>query len=156
MRSAFLKFMKWALLFDVVALIAAQIAKQFIPEIGDEDSDVFQVVTMTGGRNWVGKAEALRSGTVITGMGGMEMDLTHATLDPAGAHLRFVTVMGGAEIRVPRNWNVELKGWAFMAGHANSARKQEVPEDAPHLIIEASTVMGGVAVTPAKEKVRSS
>ncbi len=154
MKRAWMKFLKWALLFDLVALIAAQIAKQLIPEVGDEDSDVFQVVTMTGGRNWVGKAEALRSGTVITGMGGMEMDLTQVTLDPAGAHLRVVTIMGGIEIRVPRGWNVELKGWAFMGGHANSARKQEIPDDAPHLIIEASTVMGGVAVTPAKEVTR--
>ena len=154
MRSAFWKFVKWAVLFDVVALVIAQIAKQLIPEVGDEDSDVFQVVTMTGGRNWVSKAGALRSGTVITGMGGMEMDLSHATLDSAGAHLKFVTVMGGAEIRVPRDWNVELKGWAFMGGHANSARKLDVPDDAPHLIIEAQTVMGGVAVTPAKETSR--
>jgi predicted membrane protein len=154
MKRAWMKFLKWALLFDLVTLIAAQVAKQLIPEVGDEDSDVFQVVTMTGGRNWVGKAEALRSGTVITGMGGMEMDLTQVTLDPAGAHLRVVTIMGGIEIRVPRGWNVELKGWAFMGGHANSARKQEVPDDAPHLIIEASTVMGGVAVTPAKEVTR--
>jgi predicted membrane protein len=154
MKRAFLKFLKWALLFDLVALVIAQIAKQLIPEIGDENSDVFQVVTMTGGRNWVSKAEALRSGTVITGMGGMEMDLTHAELDSAGAHLKLVTVMGGAEIRVPRDWNVELKGWAFMGGHANAARKHEVPEDAPHLIIEGSTVMGGVAVTSAKETSR--
>jgi predicted membrane protein len=155
MKRVFLKILKWALLFDLLALVAAQVAKQLIPEVGDEDSDVFQVVTMTGGRNWVSKAEALRSGTVITGMGGIEMDLTQATLDPAGARLKFITVMGGAEVRVPRDWNVELKGWAFMGGHANSARKEEVPDGAPHLIVEASTVMGGVAVTPAKEVVRS-
>lgn len=154
MKSSLLKFLKWVLLFDLLALALAQIAKQLIPEVGDEDSDVFQVVTMTGGRNWVGKADSLRSGTVITGMGGMEMDLTHATLDPAGATLIFVTVMGGAEIRVPRDWNVELKGWAFMGGHANTARKLDVPDDAPHLVIEAKTVMGGVAVTPEKEHTR--
>lgn len=155
MRSALLRILKWLLLFDVIALIAAQIAKQLIPEIGDEDSDVFQVVTMTGGRNWVGKSGALRSGTAITGMGGMEMDLTQATLDPAGAHLKLITVMGGIEVRVPRDWNVELKGWAFMGGHANSARKHEVAEDAPHLVIEGSTVMGGVAVTSPRDRARN-
>lgn len=154
MKSSLLKFLKWILLFDLIALAIAQVAKQLIPEVGDENTDVFQVVTMTGGRNWVSKAEALRSGTVITGMGGMEMDLTHAGLDPAGANLTFVTVMGGAEIRVPRDWNVQLKGWAFMGGHANTARKLDVPEDAPHLVIEAKTVMGGVAVTPEKEHTR--
>lgn len=155
MKRAFWKFLKWALLFDLAALVAAQIVKQFIPDVGDENSDVFQVVTMTGGRNWVSKAAGLRSGSVITGMGGMELDLTHATLDPAGAHLKLVTVMGGVEVRVPRGWNVELKGWAFMGGHANSARKHEVPEEAPHLVVEAPTVMGGVAVTPAKDKTRT-
>jgi predicted membrane protein len=154
MRSAFWKFVKWAFLFDVVALVIAQIARQLIPEVGDEDSDVFQVVTMTGGRNWVSTAGSLRSGTVITGMGGMELDLTRATIDPAGAHMKLVTAMGGVEIRVPREWNVELKGWAFMGGHANTARRHEVAEDAPHLRIEASTVMGGVAVTAAKETSR--
>ena len=154
MNSTLWKIVKWVFLFDLLALAAAQIAKQMIPEIGDEESDVFQVVTMTGGRNWVSTADSLRSGTVITGMGGMEMDLTRATIDPAGAHMKLVTVMGGTEIRVPREWNVELKGWAFMGGHANTARRHEVAEDAPHLIIEASTVMGGVAVTAAKETSR--
>ena len=154
MKRTLWKLLKWALLVDVILLVAAQIAKQVIPEIGDEQSDVFQAVTMTGGRNWVSKAAALRSGTAVTGMGGMEMDLSQAQLDPSGAQLKLVTVMGGVEVRVPRGWNVELKGWAFMGGHANTARKHEVPENAPHLVVQAATVMGGVAVTSAKESSR--
>jgi predicted membrane protein len=74
---------------------------------GDESSDDFRVATIMNGGEFRSRASNLRSGTAITIMGGVRIDLRDATLDPSGASLELNTMMGGLEVLVPEDWAVE-------------------------------------------------
>ncbi len=148
MKPWFKKALKWMAVFDLVVIGLAQLAKRIIPEVGQSDSDLFQLVSILDGRKWVSTAERLRSGTVITAMGGSEIDLRRALLDEPGAHLRLVTIMGGVEVRVPSGWRVVSRARAFMGANDVRAASDDLPGDAPILTIGGATVMGGVTVVP--------
>ena len=148
MKPAVLRTLRWLLLIDLIVVVAAQLAKRLIPEVGDEHSDVFQVVTVMDGRRWTSNAPALRSGSVITAMAGTELDLRRALLDPNGARLRLTTVMGGVEVRVPSGWRVRVEATAWLGVNDLKRLAVDVPEDAPVLEIRGTTVMGGVTIFP--------
>lgn len=115
---------------------------------GDEGSDDFQLATIMGGREFHSHARQLRSGTVITSLGGIELDLREATLDPSGADLELRTTMGGIEVRVPQYWVVEVDQDALGGQlEVDVAAAADLPDDAPRLHIHAVTRMGGGLVT---------
>ena len=62
---------------------------------GDAISDAFRVATIMNGGEFRSHATSLRSGTAITIMGGVRIDLRGATLDPSGASLELNTFIGG-------------------------------------------------------------
>lgn len=134
--------------FDLLVVAIAQMAKRIIPEVGQQDSDMFQLVSIMDGRRWISTADRLRSGTVITAMGGTEIDLRKAALDPDGSHLRLFTIMGGVEVRVPSGWNVRIKARAFMGANDFKRISADLPADAPVLDIEGGTLMAGVTILP--------
>lgn len=148
MKPAVKKALKWMAVFDFVLLGLAQLAKRIIPEVGRPDSDLFQLVSILDGRKWVSTADRLRSGTVITAMGGSEIDLRRAALDEPGGHLRLVTIMGGVEVRVPSGWRVVSRARAFMGANDVKYPPGDLPHDAPVLTIDGATLMGGVSVVP--------
>ena len=83
------------------------------------------------------------SETSWTLIGGAKVD---ATADPApGAKLRVYTVLGGADVVVPRGARVHLKGGSLIGG-----RRLEVsPGDGPELTVLACAVIGGARVREA-------
>ena len=142
------KTIKGLAVFDLFVVTIAQIAKRIIPEVGQQDSDMFQLVSIMDGRRWVSTANRLRSGTVITAMGGTEIDLRKAALDPDGAHLRLFTIMGGVEVRVPSGWHVRVKARAFMGANDFKRTAADLPSDSPVLDIQGGTLMAGVTILP--------
>lgn len=115
---------------------------------GDEDSDDFQLASIMGGKEFHSHAQHLRSGTVITSLGGIELDLREATLDPSGANLELRTTMGGVEVRVPQYWVVEVDQDALGGElQVDVTSAEDLPEDAPQLHIHAVTRIGGGLVT---------
>lgn len=148
MKPALLRALRWLLLIDLIVIAVAQLAKRLIPEVGDEHSDVFQVVSVMDGRRWTSTAPALRSGSVITAMAGTELDLRRAVLDPQGARLTLTTVMGGVEVRVPSGWRVRVDAKAFMGANDLKRLAVDLPDDAPVLEIRGFTLMGGVTIFP--------
>ena len=144
---------KWvrALLWIVAAQLAGWIVGQVIAKKmtkGDETSDEFQVAAIMGGKKFESHARDLKSGTVITSMGGTELDLTDATLAAGGAELELKTTMGGIQITVPEDWAVkvdsELKAGEFQI---DVTPPEALPIGAPELRIHAVTRMGGGLVT---------
>lgn len=136
-------------------LMAVQAAAALVGQVmsrkltrGDESSNEFQVAAFFGGKSFVSHAAGLRSGSVITSMGGVEIDLRKATLDSAGADLELKTTMGGVQVLVPDHWAVDLSS-ETVAGEcrARVTAIEELPEDAPRLHVYAATRMGGVLVT---------
>ena len=119
---------------QAAALVVGQLVSRKLTR-GDEASNEFQVAAVFGGRSFASHAAGLRSGSVITSMGGVEIDLRKATLDAAGADLELKTTMGGIQVLVPDNWAVDLSS-ETVAGEC-SARVtaiDELPADAPHAV----------------------
>ncbi|MDH3605619.1 MAG: cell wall-active antibiotics response protein [Acidimicrobiia bacterium] len=144
------KLKRW-LMWVVVAQVAGWVIGQIIAKKmtkGDETSDEFQVATIMGGKKFESHAKDLRSGVVITSMGGIDLDLTDATIGAEGAELELRTTMGGIQVTVPEAWAVkvesELKAGEFQV---DVAPPEALPDDAPQLRIHAVTRMGGGLVT---------
>ena len=141
----------------LVAIAASQIVAWVVGQVvgrrmsrGDERSDDFRVVTILGGRQFDSHAEHLRSGAVVASMGGVDLDLRHATLDPEGAVLDVRTTMGGVQVTVPDRWAVDVDRSGFGGGvETRVTAPDELPADAPKLRVRVVANMGGVVVTNA-------
>lgn len=84
--------------------------------------------------------------TVITVMGGANLDLRQAELESAHSEIVIVAVMGGANVIVPEGIAVEVDGIAIMGGKNVSAESRRPLPGAPTIHIRVFAVMGGVSV----------
>lgn len=124
-------------------LASAQVLKRAFPSRGDAVSDEVALVAIMDGITLKSRARAFRGGSMFTWLGGIDVDLTEATLAP-DAHLDLRSLFGGIAIRVPPGWRVVSDAAAFAGGVA-----VDVPaptEDAPTLRITGFSAFGGVAV----------
>lgn len=133
---------------SVAAWVASLVVSSKLTR-GDESSDDFQVATIMNGAEFHSHAANLKSGTVITVMGGVRIDLRGATLDPAGASLELSTMMGGLEVDVPEGWAVEVDQETLQWGQfdVDVTSLEDLPEDAPKLRIHSVMRMGGGLIT---------
>jgi len=117
-----------------------------------------------GGRGTSSSAIAVMSGSERKGawvvpptfnavavMGGVEIDLTHATFEAGETVIQAFALMGGIEITVPEDVTVYVNGSGFMGGFANSVRTQG-PPGSPIVRITGFAMMGGVDVRPPKKR----
>ena len=137
----------WLAAIELAALIAGLAISKKLTR-GDGNSNEFQVAAIFGGRKFKSNAPGLRSGSVITSMGGADIDLRDATLDAFGADLEVKTMMGGIRIVVPAQWAVDLAAETRAGGvEARVPSLESLPDDAPRLNVNAVACMGGVLVT---------
>ena len=77
-------------------------------------------------------------------MGGVDLDLRDAILDPDGASLELKATMGGFQVTVPAEWAVDFKDDSVTGGfEVDVTPLEDLPEDAPKLHIHAVAKMGG-------------
>ena len=78
-------------------------------------------------------------------MGGVEVDLTAADVEDEEAVIVVFALMGGIEIRVPRDWTVTAHVTPFMGAMEDKTdRSESNPEK--RLTIRGFVMMGGVEV----------
>ena len=134
----------------VVVLVALGAAGQLLARrktFGDETADEFGIATYLGGVERTCKAAALRRGSVSVVLGGAELDLREATLDPSGADLELSATLGGVNVTVPSDWRVVVEDRAMLGGvEALVTDAGELPDDAPLLRVAAGARLGGVAI----------
>lgn len=115
--------------------------------VGDETADEFAIAAYVGGVERTCLAASLRRGSVSVVLGGVDLDLREATLDPAGADLELSATLGGVNVTVPSDWRVVVDDRATLGGvEALVTGPEELPDDAPLLRVEASARLGGVAI----------
>jgi hypothetical protein len=78
-------------------------------------------------------------------MGGVKLDLSNATMAGDTAVVDVFALMGGAEIFLPREWDVTVKVISLMGGCSDKRRPSTLPAT-KHLIIQGMVVMGGVEI----------
>ena len=115
--------------------------------VGDETSDEFAIAVYVGGVERACKATSLRRGSVSVVLGGVDLDLREATLDPGGADLDLSATLGGVNVTVPSEWRVVVEDRATLGGvEALVTDPGELPDDAPLLRVAAGARLGGVAI----------
>lgn len=136
-----------ALLFVLIAGAVGQLVAKRMTE-GDEDSDAFRLAAIVGGKELESHATALRSASALAVMGGLDIDLREATLDPAGATLDVTAILGGVEVTLPPGWVVDLKTLAFMGGvDKRLTESVDHSEGAPTLHVTINAWLGGVEIS---------
>ena len=103
------------------------------------------IVAVMGGAERKGRWRPAQRTTVVTIMGGAELDLREAELADE-ISITAITVMGGIGIAVPEGVSVELSGFALMG--ANSGPRDKVPPlpNAPVVRVKTFALMGGVGI----------
>lgn len=146
MRKA-LRALAWLAAIQIVVAIVGQILSKRMTS-GDEKSKEFKLAAIMTGRQFRSESDQLRSGKVLSAMGGVDLDLRGATLDAGGAHLDLTAAMGGIRVVVPGDWAVDVASETRAGGCETSVTPAEqLPEDAPRLDVHAVARLGGVLVT---------
>ena len=89
-------------------------------------------------------SQEFTGGEINAVMGAVELDLRGAAI-ATEAVLRLSIIMGGVEIKVPREWSVVINGSPLLGGMEDKT----IPPMSPgkRLVIEGSVVMGGVEIS---------
>ncbi|OFW65490.1 MAG: hypothetical protein A2Z12_09415 [Actinobacteria bacterium RBG_16_68_21] len=113
----------------------------------DPDADEFRVGAIVGGRQITSRAKALRLVSARVVMGGVDLDLREATLDPNGGHVALNVAAGGVRIAVPPTWMVVVAD-DVVGGtvDVDTTPPEDLPPDAPVLTVEATVRSGGVMI----------
>lgn len=88
--------------------------------------------------------QTFHGGSINCVFGGVDLDLTQATLAEGTSELEINVVFGGVNIVVPADWKVILKATAILGGFSDKRNLIREPSDPSKvLIIKGSTIFGG-------------
>ncbi len=110
-----------------------------------EDTGVFEATAILGGSNRRLSAANFQGGDATAIMGGCEIDLRDCGSEGGPAEIDTFAFWGGIEIRVPDDWEVQVKGLAILGGYADETRTIE-GEGRKVLVITGTAIMGGVEI----------
>lgn len=95
-------------------------------------------------------SQDFQGGDVTAIFGGVELDLTEASMLTNEATLAITTIFGGVEIRVPPNWQVAFRGAPIFGGIEDKTRTARVVDPAnPNLkvlVITGAVIFGGLEI----------
>jgi hypothetical protein len=103
------------------------------------------VVTPMGGLRRAGRLAMRPRTTLVTLIGGLDLDLTRADVPPAGSTIAKVSLIGGAKIVVGPDVRVDVGGFSLIGGR-DVERVRDVPAAAPVVRIRAWSLIGGIRV----------
>ena len=107
-------------------------------------------VGIMGGDDIRGPVRLAERSTIVNVMGGVDLDLSQATIEGGELTLRIFSIMGGSTIRVPPGVHVERSGFSLMGGDSVKPPDGTPPPDAPTIRIRSFNLMGGSNVRPPK------
>jgi Domain of unknown function (DUF1707)/Cell wall-active antibiotics response 4TMS YvqF len=93
-----------------------------------------------------GRWRVAESVTVINVLGGADLDLTEATLAAREVTIRVFSILGGSDIIVPDDVQVELSSFALLGGDELKRNGPEPPPDAPVVHVKTFSILGGTDV----------
>ncbi|MFG2624825.1 DUF1707 domain-containing protein [Streptomyces sp. NPDC048473] len=91
--------------------------------------------------------------TAFAMWGGGEIDLREANFEDREVVIRCFAIMGGMQVTVPPELNVEVRGIGIMGGFGEHSKDEGVPSpDSPRVRITGLALMGGVGVERKRSK----
>lgn len=118
-------------------------ASKKAPEVKEDDLSAF---VMFAGIDRRVESQAFRGGKATALMGAVDIDMRDAKLAGSEATLELTAIMGAVEIRIPREWKVEVDSSAIL-GAVEDKFKSDSPDVAQStLYIKASVILGGIEI----------
>jgi hypothetical protein len=116
--------------------------------VSADPGDRVGVFGVMGRHEQYSNASAFRGGDMTCVMGHCQLDLREATIAPGQeAAIDVFTVMGGARIRVPAEWDVDVQT-VPIAGAVKDRRPGVREPGGPRLVIRGFIMMGGLSIKP--------
>ena len=110
-----------------------------------EDTGVFEATAILGGAGRHLSAANFQGGDAIAIMGGCEIDLRDCGSEGGPAEIDTFAFWGGVEIKVPEEWEVQVKGVAILGAYSDTTRTIE-GDGRKVLVITGMAIMGGVDI----------
>ena len=131
-----------------IAIIAAGLSillhSKTSAKINTTSKDADDISVIFSGSETSNKSKNYQGGKITSILGGATLDLRDATFT-GEATLDVFVLMGGVELKVPRDWKVISKAAPIAGGIEIKAEGNENPKS-PTLIITGSVTLGGVEV----------
>ncbi|MFB6819515.1 DUF1707 domain-containing protein [Streptomyces sp. NPDC056347] len=109
-----------------------------------------------GGFGRRGNWTVARKFTAFAMWGGGDIDLREANFEDREVVIRCITIMGGMQVTVPPELNVDVRGIGIMGGFGERTKDEGIPSpDAPRVRITGFALMGGVGVEHKRSKAES-
>jgi len=90
-------------------------------------------------------SQEFKGGDISNILGGTKLDLLEAKLAPGEWLLTVSTVLGGVDIMVPRDWQIEVHPTSLLGGIDDHTR-QNPAVGGGKLVIKASALLGGIDI----------
>lgn len=91
--------------------------------------------------------------TAVTLMGGGELDLREARFEDRETVISCFAIMGGVQVVVPPDLNVEVRGIGLLGGFGEHGSVDGTPDpSAPRVVVRGLALMGGVGVERKRTK----
>jgi predicted membrane protein len=103
-------------------------------------------VSIVGGRKFTGRWRPPKEMTLVSVLGGREIDLREAAIDPDGVTINVVGLIGGTHVIVPDGVNVEVSGFSGLGGRRVDSRAEPGPSGARLVRLRVFGVVGGLKV----------
>ena len=139
----------WLVLIAFMLMNPRKLLPRFLNAQKDEiseDSSTIKLVAFMGGGELDYTCRDLRGGEVLAVWGGYQIDFTQADMEGDSMELNLCCIMGGVEITIPPNWELENRGTICILGaYSNKskclAEQLELPKK--KLKVSGLALMGG-------------
>ena len=111
---------------------------------GLDDSSEFDIMAAMAGVSRRINSRDFKGGAATAVMGGCELDLRDATIQGGPAEIELFSFWGGIELRVPQEWDVQVKGTAIMGAYED--KTAGIGDGSQVLIVTGTIFMAGVEI----------
>ncbi len=147
-RLGFIGFDVWDLWPVVLVFVGANLLWNSLrtrrrKPSGDK-SEEFDATAVLGGVTRRINSNHFRGGRATAMLGGCELDLRDAAISDSPAEIEVFSFWGGIEIRVPQEWEVQVKGTAILGGFED--KTSGIGDGSQVLVISGTAFMAGVEI----------
>jgi hypothetical protein len=111
---------------------------------GGDPNEVIDMVSVFGGGEKVITTDNFRGGKITVIFGGLDLDLTRATLAPGTHEIEVFALFGGWDMRVPPNWQIKTDVTPIFGGISDKRMiGPDVVKDNTRLLLIRGVVLFG-------------
>ena len=142
----------WPLAIIAVGLVLmwSALRPPAVSKASTDSTDMFNAVAIFSGCERRVKSQNFKGGRATSIFGGVELDLRDAKIVGDEATIEVNCIFGGAEIRVPDNWNVHSKSIPVLGGFSDKTHISSAEDPAggkrKTLVVTGVVVFGGVEI----------